>query len=119
METVVITGASRGIGLELTKQFLALNYKVISTYRVNPSMELQTLLINENLSLIELEVRDEKSIKKLSHSLSDVTIDILINNAGVISPEQQSMTEIKQQDWFKHVCNKYYRAINGEPCFIK
>ncbi|MCF7484183.1 Short chain dehydrogenase, partial [Vibrio sp. J1-1] len=33
METVLITGASRGIGLELTRQFLVLGYNVISTYR--------------------------------------------------------------------------------------
>jgi len=31
METVLITGASRGIGLALTKQFIELNYKVIAT----------------------------------------------------------------------------------------
>ena len=99
METILITGASRGIGLELTKQFLDLNYKVISSYRIKPSLELEKFTSNKNLTLVELEVTDEVSITNLANTLSDVKIDILINNAGVIGPEQQSMAEIKQQDW--------------------
>lgn len=99
METVLITGASRGIGLELTKQFLELNYKVISTYRVKPSIELEQLLSYDSLSLIELEVTDEGSIDKLTDYLKDTQVDILINNAGVIGPDEQSMMTIKQQDW--------------------
>lgn len=99
METVLITGASRGIGLELTKRFLGLNYKVISTYRDQPSVELEKLLSYESLSLVELEVTDEASIDKLESYLMGTKIDILINNAGVKGPVDQSMTAIKSQDW--------------------
>tara|TARA_R110001592_G_scaffold154860_3_gene384162 strand:- start:416 stop:1099 length:684 start_codon:yes stop_codon:yes gene_type:complete len=99
METVLITGASRGIGLELTKRFLGLNYKVISTYREQPSVELEKLLSYKSLSLVELEVTDEASIDKLESYLMGTQIDILINNAGVKGPVDQSMTAIKSQDW--------------------
>lgn len=93
METVLITGGSRGIGLELTKQFLDLGYRVISTYRVKPSDKLSELKSNKNLSLFELEVTDESSIKNLVKSLDEQVIDILINNAGVIGPSSDRQTQ--------------------------
>lgn len=99
METVLITGASRGIGLELTNKFLELNYKVIATYRNKPSTELEKLQSYKNLSLIELEVTDEISINKLKGYLQGIKVDILINNAGIIGPENQSVDGITQQDW--------------------
>ena len=40
METVLIAGASRGIGLELAKQFIDHGYQVIATYRGKPSKSL-------------------------------------------------------------------------------
>ncbi|MDA0150269.1 SDR family NAD(P)-dependent oxidoreductase, partial [Vibrio sp. LaRot3] len=94
METVLITGGSRGIGLELTRQFLALGYSVISTYRGQPSMQLKSMLVNNSLTLHELEVTDETSIANLASKLSNVQLDILINNAGVIGSDEQSMETI-------------------------
>ena len=101
METVLITGASRGIGLELTRQFLALGYKVISTYRGQPSVELQQLLSRGPLSLVELEVTDAQSIHDLTNRLADTQIDILINNAGVLGADDQSLNALDPQDWLK------------------
>ncbi|HHB1562423.1 SDR family oxidoreductase [Vibrio parahaemolyticus] len=99
METVLITGASRGIGLELTRQFLALGYSVISTYRGQPSMQLKSMLVNSSLTLHELEVTDETSIANLASKLSSVQLDILINNAGVIGSDEQSMEAIDPKEW--------------------
>lgn len=99
METVLITGASRGIGLELTRQFLALGYDVISTYRGQPSTQLKSLLVNSSLTLHELEVTDETSIANLASKLSNVQLDILINNAGVIGSEEQSIETINSDEW--------------------
>lgn len=99
METVLITGCSRGIGLELTKQYLASEKRVIGTYRGKPSCELVELLKYDHLSLIDLEVTEQDSIKSISDSLSGVVVDVLINNAGVIGPEEQSMSAVAPSDW--------------------
>jgi NAD(P)-dependent dehydrogenase (short-subunit alcohol dehydrogenase family) len=99
METVLITGASRGIGLELTRQFLALGYNVISTYRGKPSEQLEKLLLNGDLSLYELEVTDESSILSLASKLSGTQLDILINNAGIMGSDEQSMEAIDAKGW--------------------
>jgi len=99
METVLITGASRGIGLELTRQFLELGYKVISTYRGQPSSQLSGLLTTKALMLVELEVTDGVSIAKLVNSFEDTKLDILINNAGVIGPKDQSLAGVESAGW--------------------
>ena len=99
METVLITGASRGIGLELTRHFLQLGYRVISTYRGKPSSELSSVAASGALSLIELEVIDSQSIATLSRLLADTKIDILINNAGIIGPKDQALDTVEPVDW--------------------
>lgn len=99
METVLITGAARGIGLELTRQFLDLGYKVISTYRNQPSTALVELAESSNLSLVELEVTDSQAIENVASTLSDTPIDILINNAGVIGPDSQSRDTVEAEQW--------------------
>lgn len=99
METVLITGASRGIGLELTRQFLVQGYRVIATYRGQPSEQLQSLRANNELDLYELEVTSESSILELVDALSNTRLDILINNAGVIGAEDQSFESINAHEW--------------------
>ncbi|MFD2178360.1 SDR family oxidoreductase [Veronia pacifica] len=99
METVLITGASRGIGLELTRQFLRLDYRVISTYRGQPSEQLNSLLSHDALTLYELEVTDDSSINELVARLGSSKIDILINNAGVLGSTEQALNTVEVNDW--------------------
>jgi NAD(P)-dependent dehydrogenase (short-subunit alcohol dehydrogenase family) len=99
METVLITGASRGIGLELTRQFLHSGCNVISTYRTSPSSELSSLSSAGSLTLFDLEVTDSGSIAELANSLANAGIDILINNAGVIGPDAQALETVELDDW--------------------
>ena len=56
MKSVVITGANRGIGLELCKQFLAKGNRVFATYRNNVGGLEE--IDNPNLSTFKLDVRD-------------------------------------------------------------
>lgn len=99
METVLITGASRGIGFELARQFLHLGYDVIATYRGSPSSALASLSSIDSLTLVELEVTDTSSIEALKGVLLNKDIDILINNAGVIGPEEQGFETIELEEW--------------------
>ena len=83
MQTVLITGCNRGIGLELAKQYQENGHKVIAFCR-NSSPELNALSPSQ---LIEsVDVSDLDSIQQAFQQLaSNTTIDILINNAGIMA----------------------------------
>ena len=82
MTTIMITGASRGLGLEFARQFYNEEYRVIATCR-NPknANELHTI---GDIDIHSLDVTDDKSVANLADKLRGENIDILINNAGVI-----------------------------------
>jgi NAD(P)-dependent dehydrogenase (short-subunit alcohol dehydrogenase family) len=80
MSTVLITGANRGIGLALAERFAQRGDTVIGVCR-EPSKALGALGIRVESGV---EVTDGPSLARLANRLSDVEIDILINNAGVM-----------------------------------
>jgi len=91
MKSVVITGANRGIGLELTKQLLEKGNKVYATYRT--SLGGLESIKNPLLKTHKMDVRDQNAISELV-DLVDDEINILINNAGVADGRWQSISEI-------------------------
>ena len=83
MTTWLVTGASRGIGLELCRQLAAHGDRVIAACR-KASPDLQAL----GCRIVEdVEVRDDASVGRLAATLGDERIDVLVNNAGVLSRE--------------------------------
>ncbi|MEM7676661.1 MAG: SDR family oxidoreductase [Myxococcota bacterium] len=96
MSTVVITGANRGIGLELARQFHARNDSVIAVCRAsNEALDKLGVRVEAGI-----DVSDEASVKTLSERLSGVSVDILVNNAGVLSPDALpsiDFTEVQRQ----------------------
>ena len=90
MPTLLITGANRGIGLELSKQFLESGWQVLATCR-NPSNATELNALSDNyselLTIHALDVAKEDQITALKETLADTPIDILFNNAGVYGGE--------------------------------
>jgi len=82
MTTIMITGASRGLGLEFARQFYNEEYRVIATCR-NPKDANELNAIGD-IDVHSLDVTEDKSVAILADKLRGENIDILINNAGVI-----------------------------------
>jgi NAD(P)-dependent dehydrogenase (short-subunit alcohol dehydrogenase family) len=84
--TVLITGASRGIGYELASQYADLGWGVIATCR-DPSgaAQLQQLAeVKPNVLIEQLDVTDFAEMDALATRYTGVPIDVLINNAGIL-----------------------------------
>jgi NAD(P)-dependent dehydrogenase (short-subunit alcohol dehydrogenase family) len=82
--TVLITGANRGIGLALAREYTARGWTVIATARrPDDASELKALAAaNAGVRIERLDVTSEADIAALGARLRDVPIDVLLNNAG-------------------------------------
>lgn len=90
MKTVVITGTDKGIGKALCEKFLAEGFFVIGTYFKEFS------LVHPEFFGIPLNLMDAESISTCVNQIKSMgrTIDLLINNAGVLLDEEQTSVEI-------------------------
>jgi len=84
-DTVLITGANSGIGLEFARQYAAKGWTVIATHRrAETPRTLADLAAKYNkVRVEELDVTSPEQVKALATRLGDTPIDVLINNAGV------------------------------------
>lgn len=80
--TVLITGANRGIGLEFSRQYHAAGWSVIATAR-DPAATKELIALGEGVRIEKLDVTIPESVSALAKSLDKLSIDLLINNAGV------------------------------------
>lgn len=106
MHCILITGANRGIGLELVKQYYSENWHVIACSRHTDTIESE---INQRshtatqgkLTLIQADVTKAEDIKKISNTVEDLNIDILYNNAGVWGPSNIEFGSIQAELWLE------------------
>ena len=81
MKTFLVTGASRGIGLELCRQLGQAGHRVIAVCRT-PSDELRGL---RGRIIDGVEVTDDAAVARLAAGIGGERIDVLVNNAGVLA----------------------------------
>lgn len=93
MNTVLITGANRGIGLEFCRQYAAQGWRVLACSRYPEKSDELNKLASLNPELIKvyaLDVADHVEIDRLAQVLANESIDLLINNAGIYPDSDKS-----------------------------
>jgi NAD(P)-dependent dehydrogenase (short-subunit alcohol dehydrogenase family) len=85
-DTVLITGANSGIGLEFAKEYAAKGWTVIATHRRDTTPEMLQELIAKypKVRAEKMDVTQRDSVHALAVRLNGAPIDVLINNAGVV-----------------------------------
>jgi NAD(P)-dependent dehydrogenase (short-subunit alcohol dehydrogenase family) len=81
MTTVLVIGASRGIGLELVRQYREAGARVIATARDEPGL---ARLKDEGAEPLRLDVADSDSVSDLARQLDGETLDVALYAAGVM-----------------------------------
>lgn len=107
MAQIAITGAARGIGLELTRQHLAQGDRVFALVRNPAAAEKLHQLAAQFPALLtvhQMDVGDDASVRAGAAATGTDKIDILYNVAGIIGTLEP---EIEQTNWevFDEVLN--------------
>lgn len=100
MPTVMITGANRGIGFELARQYADDGWTVVATCRniISPG---PIATIAGDVRVYSLDVAEFRQVDRLAEELGDIKLDLLINNAGVYGDRNYSHQGIDYGDWDK------------------
>mgnify|MGYP005630497307 FL=1 len=103
MSTIMIVGATRGIGLELTKQYANEGNQVIACARDTANASLLNEIASgfENIKIEQLDIADAGSIESASSRIGEEAIDSVIIVAGWVGgmPDNQTIDNIDIDEW--------------------
>ncbi len=108
MAGVLIVGASRGIGLECVKQYLAAGDRVFATHRTEKD---RIVLRDIGAQTLKLDVMDVNDIAGLAWQLDGEVIDTIIVNAGVYGPRTSTVLQSPSDEEFDLVMRTNVLAI--------
>jgi NAD(P)-dependent dehydrogenase (short-subunit alcohol dehydrogenase family) len=100
-QTVLITGANRGIGLALVHACLRRDHQVIACCRdpYHARSLHQLAEVYPTLSIHQLDVSRGEDYLELKQAIGDQAIDLVIANAGVLGPQQQGFGQVDYHAW--------------------
>jgi NAD(P)-dependent dehydrogenase (short-subunit alcohol dehydrogenase family) len=103
--TVLLLGASRGIGLGLVDEYLDRGWRVIATQRSlssAPALAERVKTANGALTVLRADINRPEDLVALSQQLSNVTLDLLFVVAGISDDPNQTIGQISTEE-FNHL----------------
>ena len=102
MPSILVTGANRGLGLEFTRQYAREAWQVFAACR-NPegAAQLHELkrALGRQVTILPIDVSDMASVRAAAKDLDGTAIDVLVNNAGIAGPPNQTTARVDYRAW--------------------
>lgn len=98
MSSLFVTGANRGLGLELARQYAGAGWRVHATCR-DPDAAPALKALAGDVRVHRLEVTAADEVAALARALAGEPIDLLVNNAGTATQRGTSLGDIDYAEW--------------------
>ncbi|MEQ1516337.1 MAG: SDR family NAD(P)-dependent oxidoreductase, partial [Usitatibacteraceae bacterium] len=112
MKSILIIGASRGLGLEFVRQYRRDGWLTLGTCR---SPEQDALLTAVGATALRLDVADEHGFANLAKALDGTSIDVCIYNAGVIGPQNVGAVGCAEEEFDAVMRTNVLGAMRATP----
>lgn len=110
-KTAVVTGASRGIGLAISKALAAAGFHVVAGARHNTD-ELRALEAAGSATFVEADVSVPEGPQALIGAAAHRgSIDILVNNAGSANPRFEGILSVNDEQWAESIALNFLSAV--------
>jgi len=102
-KTVLLVGASRGLGFAMTEEFLRRGWKVIATGRAGSTGRLRQLAAAcpDALDVEVVDIIFPEQVAALRARLSDRTLDVLFVNAGVTNDHRETIADVSTEEFVR------------------
>jgi NAD(P)-dependent dehydrogenase (short-subunit alcohol dehydrogenase family) len=122
MQTVLVTGANRGIGLEFVRQYAEAGDRVLAVARrPDEARELRALSESSDgrVGVHAGDVASDASMQALKAAVGDAAIDIVVANAGVMGPERQHRPgELDFDGWLQTLSTNTLGPVRTAEAFL-
>ena len=120
-DTVLVTGASSGIGEAICKLLVTKQYRVVGTARSMVRLQALKKTLGDNFHAMVLDVNDADAVEKFSDALPEGfnTIDVLVNNAGHDIGGRRSFEEGSADQWCHIIETNVQGLIRMTRAFVQ
>jgi len=115
MKTALITGAYRGLGLEVGRQLSTRGFHVILTAR-NPDAGRTAAAKLSNASFLELDITDPASVTKAASKVME--LDVLINNAAILMDGDEDILQVAPDLVLNTLATNTVSALRVSQAFV-
>ena len=102
MAAVLVTSASRGIGLEFVRQYAEDGWQVFAACR-DPGSAARLDPVSKsakgNVQILRMDVTDAEGIRAAARQVGEQPIDVLINSAGIMGGGGQRLGDMDYESW--------------------
>jgi len=121
-ETALVTGANRGIGLEVCRQLAAKGYRVVLTARSRSKAEqaARTLTAHGAVEAVALDVTDRSSVLHAAREVEDRVghVDVVINNAAILVAERKGVLGTTLDEFRETFETNFFGVISVCQAFV-